>query len=164
MRSLESLRNSCIDGTSDGIIYNTTSTLNPGIPDSGNQYIPDVILQTGRYLIETKIDLRFVAGGYYTNGTDTHKVAMNYRTYNTDPDIIDTDYLVLNDGGLMYFQGQPSHYSIIMQSNIVSQFEVIQDTSGGGIYAIDKGIFFNIYCSKPYLNTSTISIKIIKLF
>ena len=164
MRSLESLRNSCIDGTSDGIIYNTTSTLDAGIPDSGNQYIPNVVLQTGRYLIETKIDLRFVGGGYYTNGTDTHKVTINYRTYDTNPNTVKTDYLVLNDGGMMYFQGQATHYNIILQSNVVSQFEVIQDTSGGGIYHIDKGIFFYIYCSKPYLNTSTISIKIIKLF
>jgi len=64
----------------------------------------------------------------------------------------------------MWFQGQATHYNIIMQSNVVTQFEVIQDTSGGGIYAIDKGVFFDIYCSKPYLNTSTISIKIFKLF
>jgi len=43
MRTLESLKNSCADGTADGVIYNITSTFDTGIPDSGNQFIPDVV-------------------------------------------------------------------------------------------------------------------------
>ena len=43
MRTLETLRNSCVDGTSDGVIYNITSTLDAGIADSGNQYIYPIL-------------------------------------------------------------------------------------------------------------------------
>ena len=137
MRTLETLRLSCANGQ-EGAVYNSTSTLTAGIANSGNQFIPDIILQPGRYIIETKIDLKFVSTGYYTNGTDTHKVVTNYRTYNADPLIVDTDYLVLNDGGSMYFQGATSHYNIIMHSNISTEFEVIQNTGD----ELSKGLFF----------------------
>ena len=164
MRTLESLRNSCVDGA-NSTIYDTTLPLTAGIQDSANQLIPEIVLQPGRYIIETRIDLKFdTVSGYYKNGIDTHKVLANYRIYDTDPDVVNTSYIVLNDGGSLYSYGQASRESIILQSNITTQFDVTQDTSGEGSYALNKGLFYNIYCSKPYLNTSTINIRIIRLF
>ena len=161
MRTLESLRNSCVDGNND-VIHNTVSTIPAGIVGR-NVFIPVIILVPGRYIIESKVHLKFDPSTPYDNATDSHRVDINYRIYNPDPDIVDTDYIILNNAGRLY-SATATNTFIMAHSNITSEFDINQDVNIKGVLDIETCINYAIECSIAYLNTSTISIKIIKLF
>ena len=161
MRILESLINSCVDGHND-VIYNAVSAL-PADIAGRNIFTPDVILVPGRYIIESKVYLKFDPLTPYDNAMDSHRVDMNYRIYNPDSDIVDTDYMILNNGGRLY-SATATNTFIMAHSNITSEFDINQDVDITGVLDIETGLNYAIECSVAYLNTSTISIKLSNFF
>jgi hypothetical protein len=163
MRTLESLRNSCIDCNND-IIKNNYYQILPGVANtdgSTNLFVPsNVVLQPGRYVIKSRLSLTFDPINAYNIKSDRYKLSLNSRyNYKNNASVVRTEELILEQGGALYSPASDTLLNLEIHSNVVLAFDIVQDNTINHL----EGLNYNISISTPY-TSSSMKIQIIKLF